>query len=69
MAQAANLKDAQVYSGHSLRGGFATSASQRGAAFLAIKRQGRWKSDATVRGYMEAGQKFQDNAVGVFLSD
>lgn len=65
----ANLKKAQRYSGHSLRIGFATEASRKGAPFKASMRQGRWKSESTVLGYIEAGQKFEDNAVNAILNN
>ena len=67
LAQQANLQNADDYSSHSLRRGFATVASRKGAPFGAIMRQGRWKSESTVLGYIEAGKRFDENAVGVLL--
>lgn len=60
--------NATRYSGHSLRRGFATAASQRGATLGAIMRQGRWRHEATVYGYIEEGQRFEANAAGLLLS-
>jgi len=47
---------------HSLRRSFATAASRQGAMFHAIMRQGRWRHQGTVLGYIEAGQRFEENA-------
>ncbi len=55
------------YSGHSLRRGFATAASQRGASLGAIMRQGRWHHEATVHGYIEEGKHFEANAAAAVL--
>lgn len=59
--------NAQQYSGHSLRRGFATAASQRGASLGAIMRQGRWHHAATVHGYIEEGKLFEANAAAAIL--
>jgi integrase len=59
--------NAAQYSGHSLRRGFATSASQKGATLGAIMRQGRWRNERTVNGYIEEGQRFEANAAGLLL--
>ena len=59
---------AKQYSGHSLRRGFATAASQGGATLGAIMRQGRWHHEATVYGYIEAGQRFESNAASAILT-
>lgn len=69
LAVACHLPQAEHYSGHSLRRGFATTASQKGATFSAIMRQGRWRHEATVHGYIEAGQRFNANAAGSILND
>lgn len=61
------LPNANQYSGHSLRRGFATAASQRGASLGAIMRQGRWHHESTVYGYIEAGQRFDANAAASIL--
>ena len=61
------LPNAIQYSGHSLRRGFATAASQNGASLGAIMRQGRWHHEGTVYGYIEAGQRFEANAAATIL--
>ncbi len=66
-AQVCELPDAKSYSGHSLRRGFATAASRKGASFSAIMRHGRWRHEGTVHGYIEEGQQFKDNAVNSIL--
>lgn len=67
LAIACQLPQAEQYSGHSLRRGFATAASQNGASFGAIMRQGRWRHEGTVHGYIEEGQCFDANAAGSIL--
>ena len=54
-------------SSHSFRRGLATSAHRSGADFSDIKRQGGWKSDATVNGYIEEANRFERNAAGSLL--
>lgn len=54
-------------SSHSLRRGMATSAHRAGADFQDIKRQGGWRHDGTVQGYIEEASQFQENAVGTLL--
>ena len=66
-ATACQLPQAQAYSGHSLRRGFATGAAQKGATLGAIMRQGRWRQSSTVHGYVEEGQRFEANAAGLLL--
>jgi len=60
-AQAAGL-DPALFSGHSLRAGFATEAYAQGVPELAIMRHGRWRSAATMRGYVAEGSLWNDNA-------
>ena len=55
-------------SSHSLRRGLTTSAARENVDFETIKKQGGWKSDATVWGYIEEGRLFSDN-VGHSLID
>ena len=43
------------FSAHSLRSGLATSAASGGAQVLRLADHGRWRSLATVRGYVRAG--------------
>ena len=54
-------------SSHSLRRGMATSAHRAGADFRDIKRQGGWRHDGTVQGYIEEAGQFQKNAAGALL--
>lgn len=67
LAKACELPFADELSSHSLRRGFATSAARIGADFEGIKRQGGWQHDQTVRGYVEAGQVFDNNAASELL--
>lgn len=67
IAEKYGLAEWQRYSGHSFRRGFATTASQKGASFDAIMRQGRWRHEGTVRGYIEEGKRFDANAAGIIL--
>lgn len=69
VATECKIPNAENFSGHSLRRGFATSASKNGASFNSIMRHGRWKHDETVRSYIEEGQRFEDNAAAVILSN
>ncbi len=57
------LPNADQYSAHSLRRGFATEAARLGASMPAIQRHGRWRSTRTVVEYIEAGRQFADSAV------
>ena len=50
------------FASHSLRRGFATSAAKDGVAGEAIMRQGGWKSERTMRGYIEYATPFENNA-------
>jgi site-specific recombinase XerD len=52
---------AELFSGHSLRSGFATSAARAGVAEHRIMRQGRWKTTQAMRGYIQEGELFVDN--------
>jgi integrase len=61
-AKQCNLSYADQLSSHSLRRGLATSASRDGASLPAIMRQGRWKQVNTVMEYIEAAQRFEENA-------
>lgn len=66
-ATGAGLGYVPQLSSHSLRRGMATSAHRAGANFRDIKRQGGWRHDGTVQGYIEEAGQFQDNAAGVLL--
>ncbi|GLS46944.1 tyrosine-type recombinase/integrase [Methylobacterium brachythecii] len=59
-AAAAGL-EAGLFSGHSMRAGFATSAAQAGVEERLIMRQTRHRSAATVRRYIRDGQLFDRN--------
>lgn len=67
MAARCQLPNPDQYSSHSLRRGFATSASRKGAPFVSIMRHGRWRHEGTVLGYIEEGQRFETNAAKVIL--
>ena len=50
------------FAGHSLRAGFATEGYAQGTPELAIMRHGRWRSASVMRGYVEEGSIWNDNA-------
>ncbi|HEX8613865.1 MAG TPA: site-specific integrase [Telluria sp.] len=66
-ARLAGLDYVPDLSSHSLRRGMATSAHRAGANFRDIKRQGGWRHDGTVQGYIEEARRFEDNAAGALL--
>lgn len=57
------IGDPKLYSGHSLRRGFATAATRAGAKVDEIMKQGRWQSIHTVMKYIEEADPFMGNAV------
>jgi len=61
-AQACGFSNINQLSSHSLRRGLATNASQIGANLASIMRQGRWKQVNTVMEYIEASERFSENA-------
>lgn len=61
------LDYAPQLSSHSLRRGMATSAHRAGADFRDIKRQGGWRHDGTVQGYIEEAGQFEENAARILL--
>ena len=61
-AKAANLPHAEDYSPHSLRRGLATSAARTNTPIHVIMRAGRWKQVNTVMEYIEASERFTENA-------
>ena len=61
------LSYAPSLSSHSLRRGMATSAHRAGAGFRDIKKQGGWRHDGTVHGYIEEADRFSENAAGALL--
>ncbi len=66
-AKQAGLEDIQSLSSHSLRRGLATSAARAGAPLQAIMRSGRWKQTNTVMEYIEASERFAENAASSVL--
>jgi integrase len=67
-ADLAGLTYAPSLSSHSLRRGMATSARRAGAGFREIKKQGGWRHDGTVHGYIEEADRFSENAAGALLN-
>lgn len=63
----AGIENAIDFSSHSMRRGLATTASRDGVSIPAIMRQGRWKQVDTVMEYIEAAQRFEENAAGLVL--
>lgn len=66
-AAVAGLASVLELSGHSFRRGLATSAHRAGADFKNIKRQGGWRHDGTVQGYIDDANQFEENAAGNLL--
>ena len=66
-ATASGIENGTSFSSHSMRRGLATSASRDGVSLPAIMRQGRWKQVGTVMEYIEAAQRFVENAAGQVL--
>lgn len=54
-------------SSHSFRRGMSTSAARERIEFDLIKKQGGWKSDATVWEYIDEGQQLTSNASSVLM--
>jgi site-specific recombinase XerD len=52
----------RIYSGHSLRAGFATNAAKAGASSTSIRTQTGHQSDAMLQRYIRSSQLFTDNA-------
>jgi integrase len=59
--------DPAGYSGHSLRAGFATSATRAGVSTFKIRQQTGHASDAMLSRYIRDGELFLGNAAGVLL--
>jgi len=66
-AKIIGVENASQFSSHSMRRGLATTASRDGVSLPAIMRQGRWKQVSTVMEYIEAAQRFGENAAGQVL--
>ncbi len=56
--------DPTLYSGHSLRAGFATGSAKGGAESWKIREQTGHVSDRMLAGYIRAGRAFEDSALG-----
>lgn len=69
VATACQIPQANTFSSHSLRRGFATTASRKGAPFISIMRHGRWRNESTVLAYIAEGQRFESNAAQIILND
>ena len=65
-ALAANL-DPNLFSGHSLRAGFITTAAVNDVSLSAIMEQSRHRSVESVRGYTRMTEQFKHNAGNSFL--
>jgi integrase len=59
--------DPTGYSGHSLRAGFATSATRAGVSTFKIRQQTGHTSDAMLSRYVRDGELFLGNAAGILL--
>lgn len=68
-AEECHFPNPEEFSAHSLRRGFATSASKKGADLISIMRHGRWRTERTVLGYIEEGQRFDENVAGLLLGE
>lgn len=67
LAHDCGLETPSGFSSHSFRRGLSTSAAREGVDFDLIRKQGGWKNDATVRGYIEEGQALERNAAAELL--
>jgi integrase len=59
--------DPDLFSGHSLRAGFLTSAAEAGASLLKMAEVSRHASLDTLRGYVRRADLFRDHAGAAFL--
>ena len=67
-ATKAHLPNAALLTPHSLRRGLATSAARANTNIRVIMQAGRWKQVNTVMEYIEANERFQENAASTILS-
>ncbi len=67
LGTACNFDFVSQLSSHSFRRGLSTSAAREGVDFEQIKKQGGWKSDATVWEYIDEGCQFENNASIVLM--
>lgn len=63
LARENGMREWEQISSHSFRRGMATEASRKGASLPQIMKQGRWRSMATVMGYIEEVDSFSENVV------
>lgn len=68
LGETCGLDFVPTLSSHSLRRGLSTAAAREKVDFAQIKRQGGWKHDATVRGYIEEGLQFKENAASNLIT-
>jgi site-specific recombinase XerD len=59
--------DPALFSGHSLRAGFLTSAATAGASVFSMMAVSRHRKVDTLAGYVRAGQAFRDHAGQAFM--
>lgn len=69
LGEACGFEFAAELSSHSFRRGLSTSAAREGLDFEMIKKQGGWKSDATVREYIDEGRRFTDNVAASLMTE
>lgn len=69
LAESSGFNFAPELSSHSFRRGMSTAAARANVPFELIKKQGGWKSDTTVRGYIEEGRLLSDNASSSLLAE
>ena len=67
-AKLANIPIARELSPHSLRRGLATSAARANSPVHVLMRAGRWKQVNTVIEYIEASERFTENAASAVLN-
>lgn len=67
MGKACDFDFVSDISSHSFRRGLSTSAARERVDFELIKKQGGWKSDATVWEYVEEGQQLSENVAVVLM--
>jgi integrase len=68
-AELAGLDPDKVFSGHSLRAGFATTSAVKGRTLPQIMRQGRWKDQRTAMMYIRPATVWQDNPTAGLSDD
>lgn len=69
LGEACGFEFVSELSSHSFRRGLSTSAARANLDFELIKKQGGWKNDATVRGYIDEGRRFRDNISTTLMSE